>query len=123
MPSIRLERPRIHEIGTPEQALDRVRKGIKRISGLPDYQNFGSGYLRAVQGLNKLRAQLEFDHRTHTRLEPLVVRRELVFKDKSIIKLPDRRVFKPLPGEIPNISKAFKRSGDVWMGSTLLRAK
>jgi hypothetical protein len=118
MPSIRIERPRIHEIGTPEQALDRARKGIKRLSGLPDYQNFGPGYLRTVQGLNKLRAQLEFDHKTHQRLEPLIVRRELVFKGRSILRLPDRRVSEPLSGET---DPGLEGSGEVWVGSTLIR--
>jgi hypothetical protein len=118
MPSIKLERPSIHEIGTPEQALNRARKGIRRLSALPDYQNFGPGYLRAVQDLNKLRAQLEFDPRTHTRLAPLVIRRELVFKGRSILRLPDRRVSEPLSRET---DPGLEGSGEVWVGSTLIR--
>lgn len=120
MPSIRIERPSIHQIETPEQALERVRARIKGIKKIPDYKKFGSGYINAVLELNRLRAQLEFSHKTYARSAPLECRREIVFLGMRH-DAPAKRFFLALPIEANrNRLKPSQSSRDVWVGSTLL---
>jgi len=104
---------------TPKHALHTVRMRIKQIQKSPDYKNYGPGYLATVRELNQLRLQLEFDHKTGLRCQPLESRREVIVSGIRF-RLSPRRFNLPIPGECQDFKRDTNTSHDVWVRSTLL---